>query len=154
MADCSYSNDLVLALLRARVIAPAWGADELRPEHLLLGLFPDDDWLGDDGYSLQVLLSLPSSFPERLKAGLLNSFPPAAPKPIVHGDLPLDTRATALIEQTSAFAKERGDPEAGPLHLMKALIEQNEFCRALEAAGLTKAAVERALLLRRVQRGD
>jgi len=153
MADCSYSNDLVLALLGARLIASACGTDELRPEHLLLGLFPGDDLMGD-GHSLQVLLGLPSSFPERLKAGLFNSFPSAAPKPIVHGDLPLSTRATAMIEQASAFAKERGDPEAGPLHLIKVLTEQNEFCRTLEAAGLTKAAVERALLLRRVQRGD
>ena len=145
MADCSYSDDLAHALLRARLIAPAYGADELRPEHLLLGLFPENDFIGDDT-ALHALLGLPSSFPEQLRAGLFSSSPSAAPKPIVHGDLPLDMHSRAFIEKASALAEERGDPEAGPLHLIKTFIEDDEFGRILEAAGLTKAAVERALL--------
>ncbi len=114
--------------------ARAAGNDQIRPDHLVLGLLVDPDALGARAILAQ---DIPLAAVRQTVGKML---PPAAgPVPDL---VPFDTRAKKALELTFREALRMGDQHVGTEHILLALLELEDGTGALAGLGLDKGTAE------------
>jgi len=108
--------------------------DEIRPEHLLLGLLIEPD-------SLAAQTVLAQGVPlETLRQAVTKALPPAAKQ--VPDLIPYDARARKALELTFREALRLGHSYIGTEHILLALLELEDGTGVLATLGIDKAAAE------------
>jgi ATP-dependent Clp protease ATP-binding subunit ClpA len=139
------SDALLGTLLSARVLASQYGADEILPEYLILGVFSDPPLMETKELPIKSVLQVSSSLVEELFERLLGTAPKQA-GPAKFGDMSLSRGSQDLIESAISLAEMRGTEAAGPLHLiLAAIVNGGSLSEALKHAGLTEILIERVL---------
>jgi Clp amino terminal domain, pathogenicity island component len=115
--------------------ARAAGHDEIRPEHLILGLLTESDAL-----SARAVVAQGVSL-ETVRQAVTATLPPAVPGQIP--DLiPYDPRAKKVLELTFREALRMGHNYVGTEHILLALLEFEAGTGVLAGLGVDKAAAE------------
>ncbi|KUL51508.1 Clp protease [Streptomyces sp. NRRL F-4489] len=112
----------------------AAGNDEIRPEHLALGLLREPEGIGARALVAQGVT--PEAFREAMTAAL----PPAAES--VPALIPFDTQSRKALELTYREALRLGHNYIGTEHILLALLERENGDGPLTRLGIGKAAVE------------
>jgi len=108
--------------------------DEIRPEHLVLGLISESDGLGALAIIAQGVTL------DAVRQGAIASLPPAVEQ--VPPLIPFDARAKKAIELTFREALRMGHNYIGTEHLLLALLELEDGEGLLAGLGIDKAATE------------
>jgi ATP-dependent Clp protease ATP-binding subunit ClpA len=141
----SESESFIDALLWARLVASEQGANEIRPEHLVIGMFRGPSLVSGHENVIEIVLGVPSlgaRIAEMIGQGDVHGNSTA----LQQGDVPLNESARAVLKKAEELAREGGRQSVGALHILLAIIRLNAFPSArLNAAGLTTAIIERAL---------
>jgi Clp amino terminal domain, pathogenicity island component len=111
--------------------------DEIRPEHLVLGLISESDGLGAKAIVAQ---GVPL---DTVRQSAIATLPPAAGQ--VPPLIPFDARAKKAIELTFREALRMGHNYVGTEHLLLALLELEAGEGLLAGLGIDKAAAEATL---------
>ncbi len=114
--------------------ARAAGHDEIRPEHLVLGLLSEPEALGARAIVAQ---GVPLS---AVRQAVTATLPPAAGE--VPDLVPYDARAKKVLELTFRQALRMGHNYIGTEHILLALLEFEDGTGVLSGLGLDKAAAE------------
>jgi Clp amino terminal domain, pathogenicity island component len=122
------------AVMAAQNEARAAGNDEIRPEHLVLGLLMDPDAIGAGAIVAQGV-SL-----EAVREAATATLPPAAAH--VPELIPFDPRARKALELTFREALRMGHNYIGTEHILLALLELDDGTGVLAGLGIDKAAAE------------
>ena len=137
--DSSQGFDRFTARARNVVIASQNEAhaahhDEIRPEHLILGLLAEPDGLGAATIVAQGVS------PEARRQAVTAKLPPAAEKlgPLI----PFDALAKKALELTFREALRLGNDYVGTEHILLALLELEDGAGVLTELGINKAATE------------
>jgi ATP-dependent Clp protease ATP-binding subunit ClpA len=140
------SKALVDALLWARVIAPRYGARELFPEHLLLGMLRGPVQGEDAEQSVSAIFGLSGTFLGDLSTSIERLAIRGDAYEAQSGDLFLSEKATEVIQRGSSLADKLGHDAIRPLHVLWAILEADAtLAEILKVAGIDNAAVELAL---------
>lgn len=138
------SESFVDALLWARVVASEQGADEIRPEHLILGVFRGPSLVSGQENDIETVLGIPSlgqRIAEKIGGGDVRGNTAA----LQYGDIPLNESSRDVLKRAEECAREKGSQSVSALHILLAVVRSPEFPSALlNAAGLTAAIIERA----------
>jgi len=123
-------NTVMMAQNEAR----AAGHDQIRPEHLVLGLLSDPQSLAATAI---VELGVPLATVRQAVTAALP--PPAGEVPAL---IPFDQRARKVLELTFREALRLGHSYIGTEHILLALLEQEDSGGVLGGLGIDKAAVQ------------
>jgi hypothetical protein len=121
-------------VMAAQNEARAAGNDEIRPEHLVLGLLSEPDALAAGtivGHGVPL---------ETVRQTVTASLPPAANR--VPDLIPFDSRARKVLELTFREALRMGHNYVGPEHILLALLELEDGTGVLAGLGVDKATAE------------
>ena len=121
-------------MVAAQNEARAAGNDEIRPEHLVLGLLNEPDALAARAIVAQGV-SL-----ERVRQITVATLPPAAES--VSELIPFDRRARKALELTFREALRLGHNYIGTEHILLALLELEDGTGVLAGLGVDKATAE------------
>jgi hypothetical protein len=121
-------------VMAAQNEARAAGNDEIRPEHLVLGLLSEPDALAAGTIVGQ---GVPL---ETVRQTVTASLPPAANR--VPDLIPFDSRARKVLELTFREALRMGHNYVGPEHILLALLELEDGTGVLAGLGVDKATAE------------
>jgi hypothetical protein len=121
-------------VMAAQNEARAAGNDEIRPEHLVLGLLSEPDALAAGTIVGQ---GVPL---ETVRQTVTASLPPAANR--VPDLIPFDSRARKVLELTFREALRMGHNCVGPEHILLALLELEDGTGVLAGLGVEKATAE------------
>jgi hypothetical protein len=124
-------------VMAAQNEAHAAGNDQIRPEHLVLGLLSDPDALAAKAIVAQGV-SL-----ETARQAATSALPPAADQ--VPGLIPFDPQAKKALELTFREALRMGHNYIGTEHILLALLELENGTGVLTGLGLDKAAAEASI---------
>jgi hypothetical protein len=122
------------AIVAAQEEARAAGNDQVRPEHLVLGLLSEPDALAAQSIVAQ---GVPL---ETVRQAVTATLPPAADQ--VPALIPFDQRARKALELSFRAALRMGHNYVGTEHILLALLELEDGTGVLAGLGLDKAAVE------------
>ncbi|MCT9928876.1 ATP-dependent Clp protease ATP-binding subunit [Planotetraspora sp. A-T 1434] len=122
------------AVVASQNEAHAAGNDEIRPEHLVLGLLHDPDGLAAKAIVAQ---GVPL---ETVRQAVTATLPPAVED--VPDLIPYDTQAKKALELTFREALRLGHNYVGTEHILLALLELEDGAGLLTGLGVTKAAAE------------
>ena|SRR5215469_5243622 len=122
------------AVVVAQNEAHAAGNDQIRPEHLVLGLLADPDALAAKAIIAQGV-SLTT-----VRQAATAALPPAADK--MPALIPFDPQAKKALELTFREALQMGHNYIGTEHILLALLELENGTGVLTGLGLDKAAAE------------
>jgi hypothetical protein len=114
----------------------AAGGDEIRPEHLVLGLLAEPDGVGARAIVAQGV-SL-----ESVRAAVTAALPPALAPDAVPALIPFDGPARKTLELTFREALRLGHNYVGTEHILLALLELGDGAGVLDGLGVDKAAAE------------
>jgi Clp amino terminal domain, pathogenicity island component len=114
--------------------ARAAGNDEIRPEHLVLGLLSEPDALAAQSILAQ---GVPL---EAVRRTIIATLPPAADS--VPELIPFDARARKALELTFREALRLGHNYIGTEHILLALLELEDGTGVLAGLGVDKATAE------------
>ena len=114
--------------------AHAANNDEIRPEHLVLGLLTEPDALGAQAITAQGV-SL-----EAVRQTVTATLPPAADQ--VPDLIPFDLGARKVLELTFREALRMGHNYIGTEHILLALLELEDGAGSLAGLGVNKATAE------------
>ncbi len=121
-------------VMAAQNAAGAAGNDEIRPEHLVLGLLSEPDGIGARAI---IALGVPL---ETVRQAVTATLPPAAGE--VPALIPFDAGAKKALELTIREALRMGHSYVGTEHILLALLELEDGEGVLAGLGLDKAAAE------------
>jgi Clp amino terminal domain, pathogenicity island component len=121
-------------VMAAQNEARAAGNDEIRPEHLVLGLLSEPDALAALTIVAQGVLL------ERVRQVAVATLPPAAEQ--VSELIPFDPRARKALELTFREALRLGHNYIGTEHILLALLELEDGTGVLAGLGVDKATAE------------
>ena len=121
-------------VMAAQNEARAANNDEIRPEHLVLGLLSEPDTLG-----AQAIIAQGVSL-EALRQTVTATLPPAADQ--VPDLIPFDLGARKVLELTFREALRMGHNYIGTEHILLALLELEGGTGSLTGLGVNKAAAE------------
>jgi hypothetical protein len=121
-------------VMTAQNEARAAGNDEIRPEHLVLGLLSEPDALAAKAVVAQ---GVPL---EAVRQAATATLPPAADQ--VPALIPFDPRAKKALELTFRQALRMGHNYIGTEHILLALLELEDGTGVLAGLGVDKAAAE------------
>jgi hypothetical protein len=124
-------------VMAAQNEARAAGNDEIRPEHLTLGLLSEPDALAAKSIIAQ---GVPL---ETVRQTVTAALPPAAGQ--VPELIPFDPQAKKALELTFREALRMGHNYIGTEHLLLALLELQDGTGALAGLGIDKAAAEASI---------
>lgn len=133
-------------VMAAQNEARAAGNDQIRPEHVLLGLLVNPDALGTRAILAQ---DIPLATVRQTVGKMLP--PPAGPVPDL---VPFDTRAKKALELTFREALRMGHQHVGTEHILLALLELDDGTGALAGLGLDKATAEATITAGLAARAD
>jgi hypothetical protein len=125
------------AIVAAQEEARAAGNDQVRPEHLVLGLLSEPDALAAQSIVAQ---GVPL---ETVRQAVTATLPPAAHQ--VPALIPFDQRARKALELTFRAALRMGHNYLGTEHILLALLELEDGTGVLAGLGLDKAAAEASI---------
>jgi hypothetical protein len=125
-------------VMAAQNQAHAANNDEIRPEHLVLGLLTEPNALGAQAITTQGV-SL-----KAVHQTVTATLPPAADQ--VPDLIPFDFGARKVLELTFREALRMGHNYIGTEHILLALLELDDGTGALAALGITKARAEAIIL--------
>ncbi|MFC0863527.1 Clp protease N-terminal domain-containing protein [Sphaerimonospora cavernae] len=114
--------------------ARAASNDEVRPEHLVLGLLSEPDGLAAKAIAAQ---GVP---PEAVRQAVAAELPPAAD--VVPEIVPYDAQARKALELTLRESLRMGHNYVGTEHILLALLELEDGSGVLSGLGITKPAAE------------
>jgi hypothetical protein len=121
-------------VMAAQEAARAAGHDEIRNEHLLLGLLTEPDALAAASIVAQGV-SL-----EKVREAAVATLPPPADS--VPALIPFDAAVRKVLELTFREALRRGHNYVGTEHILLALLEQEDGAGPLTSSHVSKAATE------------
>jgi hypothetical protein len=124
-------------VMAAQNVARAAGNDEIRPEHLALGLLTEPDALAAGSI---VALGVPL---EAVRQAVTPTLPPPASQ--VPDLIPYDSRARKALELTFREALRMGHNYIGTEHILLALLELDDGTGVLAGVGVGKAAAEASI---------
>jgi len=110
------------------------GNDEIRPEHLVLGLLEDEDSLAAESIGAQGVQL------ETARQAVTATLPPATEK--VPDLIPYDSQSRKALELTFREALRLGHNYIGTEHILLALLELEDGAGVLAGLGIDKAVVE------------
>ncbi len=122
-------------VMAAQNEARAAGNDEIRPEHLVLGLLSEPDGLGARAIAEQGIAQ------ETVRQAVTATLPPPASGQMP-ALIPFDARAKKALELTFREALRMGHNYVGTEHMLLALVELEDGTGALAGLGVDKAAAE------------
>ena len=129
------------AVVTAQNEAHAAGNDEIRPEHLVLGLLSDPSAL-----AAEVILAQGVPL-DTVRQAIIATLPPAASR--VPALIPFDQRARKALELTFREALRQGHDNIGTEHILLALLELEDGTGVLTSLGIDKAATEARIVAAR-----
>src|SRR6202049_508916 len=142
--DLDPSHGFSRFTLRARNVvmaaqneARAAGNDEIRTEHLALGLLTEPDALAAQAIIAQ---GVPL---DAVRQAVIAALPPAAGQ--VPDLIPFDPQAKKALELTLREALRMGHTYVGPEHILLALLKLQDGTGALAGLGVGKAAAEASI---------
>jgi hypothetical protein len=121
-------------VMAAQNEARAADNDEIRPEHLVLGLLTEPDGLGARSIAAQ---GVPL---ETVRQTVAATLPPASDQ--VPALIPFDAQAKKALELTFREALRMGHDYVGTEHILLALLELEDGTGVLAGLGVDKAAAE------------
>ncbi|MFF1354777.1 Clp protease N-terminal domain-containing protein [Streptomyces sp. NPDC058297] len=121
-------------VMSAQNEAQAAGNDEIRPEHLVLGLLAEPEGLGAQAIRAQGVLL------DTVRQNATATLPPAVSD--VPGLVKFDANAKKALELTFREALRLGHNYIGTEHILLALLEQENGSGTLAESGIDKAASE------------
>ncbi len=124
-------------VMAAQNEARAAGNDEIRPEHLVLGLLSEPDALATAAIAAQ---GVPR---ENLRHAATNALPP--PVGQVPELIPFGPRSKKALELTFRQALRMGHNYIGTEHILLALLELEDGAGVLAGLGIDKAAAEASI---------
>ncbi|MFF9352220.1 Clp protease N-terminal domain-containing protein [Streptomyces sp. NPDC014734] len=124
-------------VMAAQNEARAAGNDEIRTEHLVLGLLSEPEGLGTAFIKAQGVT------PEAVRRAATEALPAAADA--VPDLIPYDAGARKALELTFREALRMGHNYIGTEHLLLALLEQEDGSGVLSGLGIDKASAETAI---------
>jgi hypothetical protein len=124
-------------VMAAQNEARAAGNDEIRPEHLVLGLLSEPDAL-----AAQAIVAQGVSL-ETVRQTVTAALPPAAGQ--VPDLIPYDPQAKKALELTFREALRMGHNYIGTEHILLALLELQDGTGALAGLGIDKATAEASI---------
>jgi hypothetical protein len=122
------------AVVAAQNEARAAGNDEIRPEHLVLGLLSEPDGLAARSILAQ---GVPLA---SVRQAVTATLPPAASH--LPALVPFDPQARKALELTFREALRMGHNYVGTEHILLALLELDDGAGVLTGLGISKAAAE------------
>jgi ATP-dependent Clp protease ATP-binding subunit ClpA len=126
-------------VMAAQNEARAAGNDEIRPEHLVLGLLSEPDGLGARAIAEQGIA------PETVRQAVTATLPPPAsgqPPALI----PFDAGAKKALGLTFREALRMGHNYVGTEHMLLALVELEDGTGVLAGLGVDKAAAEASVI--------
>lgn len=129
-----YTDRARRVVIGSQNAAHAGGHDQIRTEHLILGLLGEPDSLGVTAITAQGV-SL-----EAVHQGASAALPPAADS--VPALVPFDAQAKKALELTFREALRLGHNYVGTEHILLALLELEDGAGLLAGLGIDKASVE------------
>jgi hypothetical protein len=129
------------AVVTAQNEAHAAGNDEIRPEHLVLGLLSDSNAL-----AAEVILAQGVPL-DTVRQAITATLPPAASR--VPALIPFDQRARKALELTFREALRLGHDDIGTEHILLALLELEDGTGVLTSLGIDKATTETRIVAAR-----
>ncbi len=143
-ADLDPSQGFSRFTLRARNVvvatqneARAAGHDQIRPEHLILGLLSEPDALGATAIVAQGVAL------DTVRQTVTASLPPAAGQ--VPALIPFDPQAKKVLELTFREALRMGHNYVGTEHILLALLDFEAGTGVLAGLGIDQAAAEASI---------
>lgn len=121
-------------VMAAQNEAHAAGNDEIRPEHLILGLLSEPNGLGAAAILAQ------GAALETVRQAVAATLPPAAEQ--VPALVPFDARSKKALELTYREALRMGHSYIGTEHILLALLELDDGTDPLTSLGITKSTAE------------
>jgi ATP-dependent Clp protease ATP-binding subunit ClpA len=149
LAGYDFTTGVRGALIKAREEAHRRYHEYVGTEHLLLGLFAEDDALVTD--VLENLGANPVEIQTTVEHMIENGKPSTRAR---IPDLPYTARARVVLDQSIAVAHEFGDGYVGTQHLLLGLIRERLgiAAQALTGAGLTEPKLRREIV--RILQGE
>jgi ATP-dependent Clp protease ATP-binding subunit ClpA len=149
LAGYDFTTRVRGALIKAREEAHRRYHEYVGTEHLLLGLFAEDDALVTD--VLENLGANPVEIQTTVEHMIENGKPSTRAR---IPDLPYTARARVVLDQSIAVAHEFGDGYVGTQHLLLGLIRERLgiAAQALTGAGLTEPQLRREIV--RILQGE
>jgi hypothetical protein len=124
-------------VVAAQEAARSAGHDQIRPEHLVLGLLAEPE-----GLAARVIVAQDVSL-ERIRQVASATLPPPAEQ--VPELIPFDPRARKALELTFRQALRLGHNYVGTEHILLALLELEDGTGVLAGLGVDRAAAEAAI---------
>jgi hypothetical protein len=131
-----YTDRARNVVIAAQNETKAAGGDEIRPEHLVLGLLAEPDSVGARAIVAQGV-SL-----ESVRTAVTATLPPALAPDAVPALIPFDGPARKTLELTFREALRLGHNYVGTEHILLALLELGDGAGVLDGLGVDKAAAE------------
>jgi len=125
-------------VMAAQNEARAAGNDEIRPEHLVLGLLSEPDGLGARAIAEQGIA------PETVRQAVTATLPPPASGQLP-ALIPFDAGAKKALELTFREALRMGHNYVGTEHMLLALVELEDGTGVLAGLGVDKATAEASI---------
>jgi Clp amino terminal domain, pathogenicity island component len=129
-----YTDRARNVVMTAQNEARAAGNDEIRPEHLVLGLLAEPDGLGARSIAAQGVS------PDSVRRSVTAELPPAVDE--LPELVPFDAQSRKVLELTFREALRLGHNYVGTEHILLALLEHEDGKGTLTGLGVGKAAAE------------
>lgn len=129
------------AVVTAQNEAHAAGNDEIRPEHLVLGLLSDPSAL-----AAEVILAQGAPL-DTVRQAITATLPPAASR--MPALIPFNQRARKTLELTFREALRQGHDDIGTEHILLAMLELEDGTGVLSSLGIDKATAEARIVAAR-----